>query len=120
MILDKAVRLSDIYSFIIVDILIIWRFYHVFDFCKVSDIPLFLQLFSRRIIFSLQWGISNGNTKTWVATLPISSSESYAALAGDIGYGAIPIGANANFNAIHFYQQSDNPTTLFYLVISKV
>lgn len=68
----------------------------------------------------IQWGTSNGNTKTWVATLPISSSESYAALAGDVGAGALPIGANANSNTICFYQQSYNSTTLFYLVISKV
>lgn len=67
-----------------------------------------------------QWGYSNGSTKTWVATLPISSSSSYAALAGDAGGGAFPIGANANSNTIHFYQQTDNLTGLFYLVISKV
>lgn len=68
----------------------------------------------------VQWGYSNGSTKTWVATLPISSSSSYAALAGDSGGGAFPIGANANSNTIHFYQQTDNLTGLFYLVISKV
>lgn len=68
----------------------------------------------------IQWGYSNGCTKTWVATLPISSSSSYAALAGDAGGGAFPIGANANTNTICFYQQIDNATGLFYLVISKV
>ena len=68
----------------------------------------------------IQWGYSNGNTKTWVATLPISSTQSYAAVAGDAGAGAFPIGANANSNTIHFYQQIDNGTGLFYLVISKV
>ena len=68
----------------------------------------------------LQWGRSNGNTKTWVATLPISSSQSYLALAGDAGNGAFPIGADANSNTIRFYQQTDNATGLYYFVISKV
>ena len=68
----------------------------------------------------IQWGYSNGNTKTWVATLPINSHQSYAAVAGDAGAGAFPIGANANSNTIRFYQQIDNETGLFYLVISKV
>lgn len=66
-----------------------------------------------------QWGISNGNTKTWVATLPISSSESYAALAGDAGAGAYPIGVKANSSTICFYKQMDYPTGVFYIVISK-
>lgn len=69
---------------------------------------------------SRQWGYSNGNTKTWVATLPINSHQSYAAVAGDAGAGAFPIGANANSNTIRFYQQIDNETGLFYIVISKV
>ncbi|WP_270457058.1 hypothetical protein, partial [Allisonella histaminiformans] len=67
-----------------------------------------------------QWGTSSGNTKTWVTTLPISSSKSYATLAGDVGAGALPIGANVNSNTICFYQPLNNATTLFYLVISKV
>lgn len=82
-----------------------------------GPIPLFGSLPSA---VSRQWGYSNGCTKTWVATLPISSSSSYAALAGDAGGGAFPIGANANTNTICFYQQIDNATGLFYLVISKV
>ena len=68
----------------------------------------------------LQWGRSNGNTKTWVATLPISSSQSYLALAGDAGAGAFPIGADANSNTIRFYQQIDTAVGLYYFVISKV
>lgn len=72
------------------------------------------------LLVSRQWGTSNGNTQTWASTLPISSSKSYAALAGDTGVGAFPIGANANSNTICFYQQIANNTILFYLVISKV
>lgn len=68
----------------------------------------------------LQWGRSNGNTKTWVDTLPISSSQSYLALAGDAGAGAFPIGADANSNTIRFYQQRDTAAGLYYFVISKV
>lgn len=68
----------------------------------------------------LQWGRSSGNTKTWVATLPISSSQSYLALAGDAGAGAFPIGADVNSNTIHFYQQIDTNAGLYYFVISKV
>lgn len=67
-----------------------------------------------------QWGTSHENTKTWRATLPISSSKSYAALASDSGAAALPIGANADSNTICFYQNTDNDTILFYLVISKV
>lgn len=67
-----------------------------------------------------QWGTSHENTKTWRATLPISSSKSYAALASDSGAAALPIGANADSNTICFYQNTANDTILFYLVISKV
>ena len=68
----------------------------------------------------IQWGTSHANTKTWRATLPISSSKSYAALASDSGAAALPIGANADSNTICFYQNTANDTILFYLVISKV
>lgn len=61
-----------------------------------------------------------GNTETWVVTLPISATQSYAALASDVGTGAFPVGANANSNTISFYQQAENRIGLFYLVISKV
>ena len=68
----------------------------------------------------IQWGNSHENTTTWRATLPISSSKSYAALASDSGSAALPIGAIADSNTIYFYQNRDNDTLLFYLVISKV
>ena len=68
----------------------------------------------------LQWGTSYGTTETWAATLPISSSKSCVALAGDVGAGAFPIGANADSNTIYFYQQKINNTKIYYLVISKV
>lgn len=67
-----------------------------------------------------QWGTSYGTKETWAATLPISSSKSCVALAGDVGAGAFPIGANADSNTIYFYQQRTNKTRLYYLVISKV
>lgn len=67
-----------------------------------------------------QWGTCYGTTETWAATLPISSSKSCVALAGDVGAGAFPIGANADSNTIYFYQQKINNTKIYYLVISKV
>ena len=78
------------------------------------------QIIIGSFLFDKQWGRSNGNTKTWVATLPISSSQSYLALAGDAGAGAFPIGADANSNTIRFYQQIDTAVGLYYFVISKV
>lgn len=48
------------------------RFHHVFDFCKISDIPLFSPLLSGRIILSLQWGDYDNANGLSAITYPIS------------------------------------------------
>lgn len=66
-----------------------------------------------------QWGHTLSTQKQWSITLPISVSESCLALAGDVGLGAYSIGAMADSKTITFYQQFENTTGVYYLVISK-
>ena len=67
----------------------------------------------------IQWGHTLSAQKQWSITLPISVSESCLALAGDVGLGAYSIGATADSKTITFYQQFENTTGVYYLVISK-